>query len=71
MDDLTLIDAFIKGLKTKLLVSPKSYVCDGDNPWANGDTETGFYPDKVFDYQALCDDIDAFAATFKHERALR
>lgn len=61
--------AFIEALKDHLAGSTKNYITKGDNPWANGCTRTGFYPDTVVDMEELFADIDAFAATFKETQS--
>lgn len=65
------LDVFIAALKEHLGSAGKSFVCDGDNPWANGNTEAGFSADKVIDLDALNAEIDAFADLFKKSRNTR
>lgn len=58
------IATMLEALKLHLRSCGKSFTKEGDNRWANGDTEHGFYPDTVIDLKSLEAEIDAFAATF-------
>lgn len=56
--------SFIAALKLHLRSCGKSFTTTGDDPYAFGDTEGGFFPETVVDLSALETEIDAFAATF-------
>jgi len=59
---------FIEKLKAHLASRSDRLMKEGDNPWANGDTESGFYPDPPeIDMDALNAEIDAFVESFKEQ----
>lgn len=61
---MSTISKFVEALKEYLQSSSKNFVTTGD-PFANGSTETGFYPDYIVDMDELTKDIDEFAKTFQ------
>jgi hypothetical protein len=63
-----MIEKYVEALKRRLRDCGKDFTCDGDDDYANGDTECGFWPSTVVDFDALCQEIDAFTKEFTKEK---